>query len=70
MATYKDIQLAVKQVAGFTPKNCWIAHVLSDHGKTSRKAYNRISSSKRSCPCPEGKYREAIEKTLRGLKMI
>jgi hypothetical protein len=69
MATYKEIQSTVKQTAGFVPKTCWIAHVLSDHGMTTRQARNRTDPSERQHPCPADK-RSAIEAALRRLKMI
>jgi hypothetical protein len=69
LATYKEIQLAVKEQYGFTPKTCWIAHVLSIHGLTTRQAPNRISASKPKHLCPDDK-RAAIEAVLRGFKMI
>ena len=69
MATYKEIQQAVKELAGFTVKICWIAHVLSDYGKTRRIAPNRIDPSKRKHPCPQSK-RPAIEGLLRQFGMI
>ncbi len=69
MATYKDIQSEVKKQAKFTPKTCWIAHVLSLNGMTMRQAPNRISASKRKYPCPDNK-RAAIEDALRRFQMI
>lgn len=69
MATYKEIQHAVKQAHGFVPKTCWIAHILSDHGLTTRQSPNRINAGSRKYPCPVDK-REAIEKTMRALKTI
>lgn len=67
MATYKDIQLTVKDQAGFVPKTCWIAHVLSIHSQTKRQAPNR--KGQRKHPCPDDK-RAAIEAALRRFKMI
>lgn len=69
MATYKEIANKVKDMENFTPKSCWIAHVLSDHGLTKRPAHNRSSPTKRKHPCPHNK-RLAIENALRCLKMI
>jgi hypothetical protein len=69
MATYKEIQEDVRSNAGFTPKSCWIAHVLSDYGLTKRQAYNRLDSFKRKYPCPDNK-RDSIVKALRRFKMI
>jgi hypothetical protein len=53
----------------FTPKTCWIAHVLSDHGLTRRTAPNRINPGVRQEPCPAEK-RGAIIDALRELKML
>lgn len=69
MATYKEIQKAVKTAAHFTPKTCWIAHVLSDHGLTKRQSPNRINASERKYPCPPDK-RASIEAVLRKFQMI
>jgi hypothetical protein len=70
MPTYKEIQLKVKQDAGFLPKTCWIAHVLSDHGKTRGPAHNRKSKSKRVCPCDDPTRYAAIKEALSALRMI
>lgn len=69
MATYREIQLAVKKDFNFVPKTCWIAHVLPDHGLTKRQSPNRISATKRKYPCPDHR-RADIEKVLRQFKMI
>jgi len=41
MATYKQIQDNVRSSHGFKAQTCWIAHVLSDYGLTTRVAHNR-----------------------------
>ncbi|WP_261763726.1 hypothetical protein, partial [Acetobacter tropicalis] len=64
MATYSDIQAWVKKEYGFTAKTCWIAHILSEHGKTSRKAPNRQHPDKRVHPCPDHR-RPQVEEALR-----
>ena len=69
MPTYKDVQREVKEACGFVPKTCWIAHVLSEHGKTTRTAPNRISKTSRVYPCPPDK-KKAVERILREFKMI
>ena len=69
MATYKEIQETVKKRYGFMPKNCWIAHVLSDYGLTKRQSPNRIDPDSRKYPCPDDK-RDAIKSVLRYYKMI
>lgn len=63
MATYREIQQIVRETKGFTPKSCWIAHVLSDNGLTKRQAPNRMDPTERVHPCPPQK-REAIEQVL------
>jgi hypothetical protein len=63
MPTYKRIQQEVRIAAGFTPETGWIAHVLSDRGKTTRQAYTRESDSARKKPCPPRK-RAAIEAAI------
>jgi hypothetical protein len=69
MATYKEIQSAVKNKYGFQPKTCWIADVKASFGQTTRQAPNRISPLTREQPCPPEK-RAAIEETLRKFGMI
>jgi hypothetical protein len=69
VATYRQVQTRVKEHSGFVPKTCWIAHVLSDHGRTARLAPNRIDTSVRAYPCPPEK-RGAIEVALRHFGMI
>ena len=69
MATYKEIQTQVRERNGFVPKSCWIAHVLSDHGRTGKPSPNRISPTDRKHPCPANK-RPAIEEALRHFRMI
>lgn len=69
MSTYEEIQHAVKAAAGFLPKTCWVAHVLSDHGRARRVAPNRISVSERRHPCPADK-RVSIETVLREHRML
>ncbi|PHY08245.1 MAG: hypothetical protein CK527_07130 [Nitrosarchaeum sp.] len=48
-------------------KNSWIANVLGDHGKTSRKSITRKGNYK--YPCPDD-VRLKLEKILKELKMI
>ena len=69
MATYREIQQRVKAQENFVPKNCWIAHVKSDHGLVGRNAPNRYDPNARTNPCPDGK-RPAIEDALRHFGMI
>jgi hypothetical protein len=60
MAGYRQIQEHVRGRDGFVPKTCWIAHVMSDHGLTTRRAPNRIDPNARKHRCPEEK-RPGIE---------
>jgi hypothetical protein len=69
MTTYKEIQNWVKRHCGFTPKTCWIAHVLADLGLTTRQAPNRIDKTQRRHPCPVKK-RPAILDALRHFDII
>jgi hypothetical protein len=69
MATYREIQLRTRVRHGFMPKTCWIAHVLSDHGLTTRQAANRADPHHRIAPCPPEK-RHAIEQVCRELGRI
>jgi hypothetical protein len=68
-ATYAKIQAYVREQSGFTPKSCWVAHVLFDHGRTRRTSPNRIDNAARVHPCPDSK-RPAIEAALRHFGMI
>ncbi|PYD74999.1 hypothetical protein [Novacetimonas pomaceti] len=69
MATYQQVQDWIRARDGFAAKSCWIAHILSDHGKTRRQANNRIDPNQRKHPCPPEK-RPVIEAALRHFKMI
>jgi hypothetical protein len=69
MATYRDAIDAVRREKGFTPKTCWIGHVLAENRKTHRHAPNRLSKTTRKYPCPDHR-RADIEAILRKLKMI
>lgn len=69
MATYREIQTYVRQNSQFVPQTCWIAHVMSDAGLTSRMAGNRVDPPTRAKPCPPSK-RPAILAALRHFGMI
>jgi hypothetical protein len=69
MATYEPTILRVKELYGFVPKTCWIAHVLELNGQTPRIAHNRIDPRARKVPCPPDK-RVPIERVLRELGKI
>jgi hypothetical protein len=53
IATYKGIQVWVKDKFGFVPKTCWIAHLKELLGLPKRVAPNRMRVDSRSNPCPE-----------------
>jgi len=69
MATYKEIQSAVKEKYGISLKTCWIADVKERNGIITKVAPNRISSDSKVYPCPE-KYVVMIEEAMRTFKMI
>jgi hypothetical protein len=69
LATYREIQDYIRAAHGFVPQTCWIAHVLADHGRTTRPAPNRLTPDARAKPCPPVK-RPAIEAALRHFGMI
>lgn len=68
MATYKQIQLWVKQQFGFVPQTCWIAHVKELSGLPIRLAPNRMNVE-RAKPCPPNKV-ESIREALQHFGMI
>ena len=55
MATYKEIQVYVKEQKGYSIKTCWIADMKKQVGMTMRKAPNRYDENFRTNPCPEDK---------------
>jgi hypothetical protein len=61
MSTYAQMDAYVRQHSGFSVKPCWIAHVLSDYGLTTRIAWNRIDPSRRKIPCPPHKRAAIVE---------
>ena len=69
MASYKKIQLYVKQKYGFVPETCWIAHAKEKCGLLLRQAPNRIDPDIRVKPCPEDKF-HAIKDAFRHYRMI
>jgi hypothetical protein len=69
MATYKAITAWLKANYGFTAQPCWIADIKSEHGRTTRQAFNRIDPGRKVKPCPD-KSRAAIERALRHFGMI
>jgi len=66
--TYKEAQISYKKRYSGTVKTCWIADIRSKHGRTARKAINRIGK-KPKYPCPDN-IRPKLEKILKELKMI
>jgi len=69
MASYKEIQLYVKQKHSFVPETCWIAHAKEKCGLLIGQAPNRIDPDKRVKPCPEEKF-HAIKDAFRHFGMI
>ena len=67
MATYKEIQIYVKNKHGFTPKTCWIANVKELCGLPMKDAWNR--SGQRTNPCPSDKIK-CIKNAFKHFKMI
>ena len=66
--TYSQAQDLYRKRHGKVIKTCWIADVLRSHGKTKRKAWNRIGS-KPLYPCPPN-IKKQIETVLKELNMI
>ena len=64
-STYEKIRESVIRWDGFSPKDCWIADVLSEHGLTTRIAYNRLDPSMRANPCPRNKRKSIIDALYR-----
>ena len=54
MATYKQIQVYVREHFGYAPETCWIAHVKELNGLPVRRAHNRRGTA-RVKPCPPEK---------------
>ncbi len=66
--TYKQAQRLYEDMYGKTIKSCWIADVLRSHGKTKRKAWNRIGI-KPKYPCPDS-IKPRLDGILQDLNMI
>ena len=64
---YADARKLYKKKYNKVLKNSWIAHVLSDHGKTKRTSPSRKGDYK--YPCPDD-VRPRLETVLKTLKMI
>ena len=68
MATYQEIQTYVKQIYGFEPKTCWIAHVKELSSLPVRRAWNS-EGKERKVPCPTKKV-EIIQEAFKHFKMM
>ncbi len=66
--TYSQAQRIYKKQHGIVVKTCWIADIKNKHGKTTRKAHNRIGK-KPMYPCPDNVFPK-LEKILKELRMI
>ncbi len=55
--TYEEIRSYVIKNFGYSPKNCWIAHVKEICGLKPRKAWNR-KGKQRVIPCPTDKIKD------------
>ena len=66
--TYLQAQRIYKKRHRKVVKTCWIADIKSKHGKTTRKAPNRIGKKPRY-PCPNHVHPK-LEKILKELRMI
>ena len=61
MATYKQIQEYVRDVYGYSPKTCWIAHMKDICSLHPKVALNRFSLEVRTHPCPANKQADIRE---------
>ncbi len=69
MPKYREIAAEISRISGIKwVHHCWIAHVLSDHGLTTRQAANRKRSG-RAEPCPASK-RPMVEQALKNLGVL
>jgi hypothetical protein len=69
MAKYNSTAQLTKIKWGFTTKTCWIAHILSDYGLTTRLAHNRHDSLRRKHRCPPHR-RQQLEEVMRELGIL
>ena len=65
--SYAEAKELYKKKHNRSLKNSWVAHVLSDHGKTHGKSPARKGDYKYPCP---NDVRSKLEKILKELKMI
>ena len=68
-ATYKEIEMYVKNKFGLHVPNLYIAQVKQAHGVIERENFNKGAEGHRIPQCPKEKW-EAIEDALRYFKMI
>jgi hypothetical protein len=59
LPTYADIAREVQRIGEFVPKTCWIAHVKSELGLTTRMAPNRLDVKGRKYPNGDIHHRHA-----------
>ena len=64
---YAEARDEYKKRHGKSLKNSWIAHVLGDFGKTTRKSPSREGEYKYPCPAD---VRPNLVKILKDLKMV
>ena len=69
MASYKEIQEYIKKKHGYVAKTCWIAHIKSEFGISTRVAVNRKDFEKRVYPCPKDKQQDIVD-ALKYFNMI
>jgi hypothetical protein len=68
-ASYSEIGRVTREIGGFSPAPCWIAHVKEQMGLPVRRAWNRQDGNLRVKPCPPEKKRAIVE-AMRRLKML
>ena len=69
MATYKQIQIYIKDKYEVTVKDCWIAHIKEQNNLPLRVSHRRLSPNIRVHPCPE-KHKNKIEDAFKYFGMI
>ena len=69
MASYRQIEMWVKNKYGFIPADCYVAHVKEMCGLPMKKAWNRQSGINRIKPCPSEQV-EPIKEAFKYFGMI
>jgi len=69
MASYREIEIWVKNKYGFIPADCYVAHVKEMCGLHMKKAWNRQYETRRIKPCPDDQV-EPIKEAFRHFGMI